>query len=261
MKFNRYLIYLTQFITLSVPTFALQVLQEVKPEEPAISEGLAGTILTIFIVGILSLMFIILFVWILVKIFKKLSDHQRKKQDFLYEMFEKDVQQANFNRDKDMKYRNWKMMWIFFKRHPIYVNTERGLEIVGEYNGETYKKENFYLISIVNKLSMFKNLEQIIIVPIQIQNIVSKVVVNGKKVIILNAEGIDMVGNTDFYFQPLKKHPSDDKKFVDFADMIHKDYFEKTIYRDIIKENLQQYRDGIIHSVETNPYTQFNRRK
>lgn len=88
----------------------------------------------------------------------------------------------------------------------------------------------------------------------------SKVVINGQKIIVIDAEGIDQVGNTDFYFQPLLKDPNNNKEYLDFADKIHEDYFGKTIYRDIIKENLQQYREGIIKSVETNPNVHFNRR-
>ena len=117
------------------------------------------------------------------------------------------------------------------------------------------------MIGLYNKLGFFKVLRQIIIIPIKFKDkIVRKEFINKKKVLILKCEGLDEVESTEYYLMPLIKDPKKDKEILDFSDYIHKEFFEKTTLRDTIKENLLQYRDGIIKGVEMNPNLQFKRR-
>lgn len=262
MNLKKKITYFSQILLSVSSAFAVQVVQNTpNKESEALGAGLATIVIGVFIIGLLSLAFIVGFILVLMKIYKKLSEYRRNKSDFIYSMFSRDAMQCHTNRDKDMKFRNWKFLWIFWKRVPVFARTSDGLEALGMYNGEALKKESYYMISIFNKLTMFKAIDQIVIIPLSIKSIVSKIVINGQKVIIIEADGIDQVANTDYYFQPLIKDPKSNKDYLDFADAIHKDYIEKTIYRDIIKENLQIYRDGVTKAVEANPYVQTGRRK
>lgn len=261
MNVKKVFSYLTLFSLMFFNSFAVQVVTQETTNPDVASKSASAIFLTFIILFFLGFSLILLFIAILVKIYKSLSDYKRKKQDFLFDLFEQDNSQCHINRNTFMKKRNWKRVWLFWKRSPVYINTKEGLTIIGGYNGECIKKENFYMVSLHNKLGMFKQIEQIIMIPNSLRFIVKKVVIEKTEVLILDCEGVDQVGNTDYYYQPLIKSKQNEKEYIDFADMIHKEYFEKTIYRDIIKVNLQQYREGIITSVETNPYTQFNRRK
>lgn len=256
------LLLLFAFMLSIVSTFAVQIVDQTKnaSSEPS---GLAVTIFTIFIIFIFVFMFLLLFVFIIVKIATKITEYKRSKNDFLYDMFKLDSNQSHISRDSKMKYRNWKLLWIFWKRSKVYIKGEDNeYKFLGSYNGECLKKENYYCLSIYNKLGSFKTYDYVILIPMKIKNkLVQKIEMNGETVIVLECEGADQVGNTDYYFQPLIKDPKRADKFIDFADDIHANYFEKTVYRDVIKENLQSYRKNVIDAVESNPDIHFGRRK
>lgn len=236
---------------------AVTVVRETSKE--AMDQGTSSVALTIFVMIIIGFFALCLSFWVIWKIYKAISDYGKKRKDFLYENFEVDLKQCYIGKDNTMMKRNWKFFWLFWKRNYVYADTENGLKIIGNYNGETSKKENFYLISIHNKMG-FKNLYKIILVPTSIKNkLIKKLQVDNKSVLVLDCEGIDNIGNTDYYYMPLIKDLSKDK-FIDFADKIHKEYIESIVYRDVIKTNLLQYREGVIRSVEVNPNVHFKRR-
>jgi len=243
---------------------AIQVVQE--ESQQAQNEGVRAVIITVlsilFIVFLFSAL-IMAIVFVMIKIYQKLSDYKRKAKDYLYYDFEYQIQQCHINRDYELKYRNPRRFWIFWNRLPVYIDTkDEGLKFVGMYQGETKKKEGIYMIALYNKLSIFKYVEQIVLVPYSLKSyMVKKIHVGKNKALILEAEGIDNVGNTDYYYIPLiKDNTKREKEFIDFADYIHREFFESIIYRDVIKTNLQQYREGVIKSVETNPSIHFKRR-
>jgi hypothetical protein len=198
--------------------------------------------------------------WLVWKVYKKLTEYNRGKHDFIYNTFTFDLIQCHYNYDKNLKKRNWKLFWLFWKRKPVFVETENGLEAIGGYHGETYRKNGFYMIGLYNKVTLFKYIGQIIIIPLDLKSkIVKKYNVNGEDAIIIKAEGIDRFIR-DMYYLPLVKNPKKDKEFLDFSDKISESYLGVETYRDIITENLQKYREGIIKSVESNPQVHFKRR-
>lgn len=249
------------YIFMSVSVFSVKVIEE-NNKQSSSSGGIFALILTFLAIAFISVALIGLIVIFLVRIYKKLSDYKRRNKDFIYYDFEYQVSQLHINSDSQLKYRNPRRFWIFWKRMPVYLDTEdEGYKFVGFYNGEGYKKEGFYMIGLYNKMGIFKYINQIIIIPFSIRNSVKKIFVDKKKALIIKAEGIDNVGNTDYYFIPLIRDTSNtDKEFIDFADYIHKNFFENIVYRDVIKTNLEQYREGVIKSVETNPNIHFKRR-
>ncbi len=218
------------------------------------------TVLTIGLIAMFFVFAVLIFAWILSKIYKKLTDHNKRKRDFMYDMFESDANQCHINRETSMKIRNWKFLWFFWKRDPVWIDKEKsGLSTIGGYNGECIKKESFWLLGIYNKLGMFRFIEQVIVIPLDIKKeLVKEVYIGKKKVLILNCDGVDQIENTDYYLIPLIKDKN--SKYLDFADMIHTEYIEKTVHRDIIKENMLEYKKGITKAVETNPAVQMKRR-
>jgi hypothetical protein len=230
-----------------------------------VDEGFKGIVITIFTIGIIFLLFVglmILFAWILFKIYTKLSELNRKKKHLIYEMFSYDLMQCHFNSDTEMKKRNWKFLWLFWKRRPVYIEKDDGtLDIIGQYHGECYKKEGFYLIGLYNKVGLFKYVGQIIIIPLKIKDkVVKKIQGDKSKTMFLSCEGIDSIQESDYYYIPLIKDYRKENKFIDFADDIHKNYVELKTYRDIITENLNSSKEMVIKSVETNPFVHFGRR-
>jgi len=245
-------------------SFAVQVITNPEPAKETVSEGFRNGVIAFFSIGIMILLglgMVFLFVSMILKIQKKIKDINRSKKDFLYTSFLNNYNLLHNNRDKDLKYKKLKTLFLIWYREPVYVETKDGLKEIGFYDGETLKKEGFYMIGLYNKLGFFKVSRQIIIIPIKFKDkIVKKEIINKKKVLILKCEGLDEVGNTEFYLMPLIENPKKDKDILDFSDYIHKEFFEKTTLRDTIKENLLQYREGIIKGVEMNPNLQFKRR-
>ncbi len=233
--------------------FSVQVVKQDNGVVTQDNSQLKTIVVMVFTIGTIAMFFVfsvLIFAWILSKIYKKLTEHNKRKRDFMYDMFENDANQCHINRDTTLKFRNWKFLWFFWKRDPVWIDTgKNGMKVIGGYNGECIKKESFFLISVYNKLGFFKYIEQ---------ELLKEIYVGKKKVMILNCEGIDQVDNTDYYLIPLIK----DRKgnFLDFADMIHREYIEKTVYRDIIKEELLHYKIGITKAVEANPAVQLKRR-
>ena len=225
------------------------------------ASGVAVFILIIFVIGMLILGLIGGLLFILLKIYKAISDHNRSKEDFIFKIYEQDKSQCKVNANPLMKKRNWKRLWLFFKRKPVYMRNKNGFDVLGLYDGECYKKEGYFCLSLFHKIGIFKTYDNMIIIPIKIKDeLVSKINVEGSEVYVLDCEGIDQLGNTDYYFQPLIWDKTR-KEFIDYNDDLHKNYFEKGIYRDIIKENLQSYRENVIKSLDANPKVQYERRK
>lgn len=241
---------------------AVQVVQQTTP---AVAEqgasGLATFILTIFIFSMIVIVVLGFFLYVLLRIYKSISEYTRKKNDFIFGLYKTDLAQCLRNSNPNMKKRNWKRLWFFYKRKPVYMRNKKGFDMLGMYDGECYKKEGFFCIALFHKLGIFKTYDNIILIPIKIKDeLISTINVDGNQVYVLDCEGLDQLGNTDYYYQPLIWDKTR-KEFIDYNDEIHKNYFEKSTYRDIIKENLQQYRENVIKSLDANPKVQYERRK
>ncbi len=255
------------FLTNIVFINAVQVVQKGGTEatQTGVSEGFRSVVITIFTMGIIFLLFVgglILFVWVLVKLWKKLSEHNRKKKSLIYDLFAYDLGQCHCNYDPALKKRNWKLLWLFWKRRPVFIeNAKGGLQVIGSYHGECIRKEGFYMVALYIKISFFKYIGQIIIIPLELKDkIIKKIDGDGRRTFFLSCDGIDRIAGSDFYYIPLIPDPKKENGYIDFSDKVHKEYIELETYRDIITENLSSYREGIIKSVETNPFVHFGRR-
>jgi len=260
--------YIVLIILMSALSFGIQVVQNEGGVSENISttatnEGLKSIVITILTMGIIGagvIFFVFIFAWILMKVWKALTAYERK-EDFLYNVFSTYLNQSHINYDTKLKKRNWKFLWVFWKRKPVFVENSKGvLKFVGSYHGETLVKEGFFMLSIINKVTMFKHIEQIVFIPLEIKDkIIKKIDVEKGRTLIIRCEGLDIVENADYFLIPLIR---EDKKneFIDFSDMVHKKFIETITYKDVIKENLLSYRKGVIKAVETNPALHFKRR-
>ena len=189
-----------------------------------------------------------------------MSDFLRKKKDFLFANFEENLSQCHLNRDYTMKFRRLRSVFLLWNRNPIYMNTKNGLEQIGDYDGETYKKESYFFLAVNNKLSFFKSKQTIIVFPLEYyEKFFKKSIINKKKVILIECEGLDEIGATDYYFQPLIK--GENGQFLDLSDKFRNEFTTPVIYRDLLKEELQEHRTAVIKAVESNPYLHQGRRK
>lgn len=257
MKFKKVLIFLLLILNI-FSVYSVQVIREGSTQS-AVSEGIGTFLATLIVFLLIGVAILTITFWIIFKIYTMITSHNQKEKDFLYKEFEMDVNQCFIGRDNTMMKRNWKYFLLFWKRNLVYADTENGLVSVGSYNGETHKKEGYYLICLHDKLGIMKTKKRIIFIPMEIKNkLVKKIVIDNKSVIVLDCEGLDNIGNTDYYYMPLIKEK--DNKFTNFSKKIFKEYIEDITLNDIIKKNLLQYRDGVIKSVEVNPNVHLKRR-
>lgn len=243
---------------------AVSIVEKTTLVEEPVNEGLKTFLVGFFSIGVIILLiigFVFILAMLIIKIQKKMSDFMRKKKDFLFSNFEENLSQCHLNRDYEMKFRRARSIWMLWNRNPVYINTKaQGLVQIGDYEGETLKKENFFFLALNNKLSFFKSKQTIIVFPSDWYGVImKKAVINKKKVILIECEGIDEIGSTDYYFQPLI--PNKDKSYNDISDLFRTQFTEKIVYRDLIKEELQTHKLAVIKAVESNPYIHQSRRK
>ncbi|MFW6246892.1 MAG: hypothetical protein ACOC22_01810 [bacterium] len=239
-------------------TFAVKV-TETNAQAPAPKVSIASQIIVFLLVGfgifLVIALIIIGIVFVLLKIHDKLENASREKEDFFYSDFLCDVKQCNMFKDSELKKRNWKRFWIFFKRNNVFVNPEKeNFKVVGQYDGEsikTFHGESWVQIALYNKLGFLKFTRSIILVPFQMRHTIKKQYFGKKKELIIQCEGLDRVGNTDYLYMPLWKDKDGD--FLDFADKIHNTYLEPKLYRDMIPQNLMSFKDSVDKAIKMNP--------
>jgi len=219
------------------------------------------------IIGVVGLALLLgfvvaLVVWLFNWWAKKSSDEDRKHKDSYYGRFLTELALCNMNKDSRLKSKRLWSFGIFWKRGKVYCDTHLGKRLIGYYQGEMNKKENAYLISFQVKKSIFKSIDYILVIPLNLKHLVKKNQVKGIYDIVIKCEGVDEIEQTDYYVMPLIYNDEKDKKsFIDFSDYLHEKYFETYILRDTIKENLLEYKDSMKKVVELNPSVQVDRKK
>ncbi len=200
----------------------------------------------------------ILVVWLIVR---KIKENQRKVSDLLYSRFLIELKNCHQNRDVRLKRRNLWTFGLTWKREEIYINTdENGVKYFGKYDGELIVKDNFILYGVYRVTGIFSREKDIIIIPYELRNKARKELIKGKWVVTIYGEGIDEVLNTDFFNEVVFKNPLDNDKLITFTDYIHKQYLENYVYRQIIKDNLFEYKDSLDKITELNPNIQVERK-
>lgn len=201
---------------------------------------------------------IIFGIWFVIR---KIKENQRKVNDLLYSRFVIELKNCHQNRDVRLKRRSLKTFGLTWKRENIYLNTnENGYKYFGKYDGELIVKDNFLLFGVYRPTGLFTRERDIIIIPFELREKTRKEQVNGKWVLSIYGEGIDEVMNTDFYNEVIFIHPEDKDKLISFSNYINKTYLENYVYRQVIKDNLLEYKDSLDKITELNPNIQVGRK-
>lgn len=217
-------------------------------------------VINISIIAVIVIIFLGIIFWILYKIYNKIKDIRRKKTDLEYYKYTSDLKMCHLNSDSKFRRRNPLFLWLFWKRSPIYANTEHGKKMIGYYDGEAVKKEGFFLIALFQKHSLFQSETDVVIMPYELSKYLLKR--NDDDTLELNCEGIDEVMSSEYYSIPVIKNFSEDKEriFTDFSNMVSTKFFKEYVYRDVIKTNIKDYAEGIKDATEMNPNIQYNRK-
>ena len=217
-----------------------------------------GVVLGLIVAGLLGLFYFLLF-----KVFKKIKEERRKGNDLLFYKFKNEEKLNRLHADKRFKKRNWKTLFLTYNRSPVYIkDSNNNLTLIGYYDGEFKKKEGILQLLIYNQVTFFNRFTRLILIPINLSYIFQKETYANKNVIVLYCDGIDEVGNTDYYYIPLIKYKDKNNKqsFLDFSDYIQKEYFNKYIYRQVIKDTILESREAVKHAIEMNPTIHYKRK-
>jgi len=219
-----------------------------------------------FIVAIIILLIIITII-IVRSIIKKVKDEKRKWNDLVYALFSEWTNICRMSRNRLLKKRNWKFLFLMWKRAKVYVRSEtQGLKEIGFYNGESFTKDSAKLLDIYDKKGLFGGLNYILIFPKGTHELIKVEYYNNKPVIVINdCLGVDEWGNTDYFYMPLiinmDEKTKTKKPIIDFSDYIQKEIINKYVYQVIIKEQALRNAETIEKAVEENPYINLGRKK
>lgn len=200
-------------------------------------------------------------IWLIWWIVKKIKENKRKHTDLLYSKFLIDLKNCHQNRDYSLKKRNAKTFFLTYKRADIMLNTrEKGIKYFGKYDGELLVKDNFVMIGVHRTTGVWTREKDIIIIPFELRNRVRKERYGKSDVMTIYGEGIDEVMNTDYYNEVIFYDESKKDKLISFTDYINKTFLENYVYRQVIKDNLLDYKESLDKIVELNPNIQVDRK-
>ncbi len=257
-KLLKKVIHIFMLIMLMATAFGVEVVENaiVQEKKPLLTDQQKE----IIIWGLIIMIFLALLSWLIWWIWKKIKENERKDSDLLYSKYLIDCKNTHQNRDTDLKYKNIFTFFLLWKRADVILNTERGMKYFGKYNGELIVKDSFFLLNIHRSKGWFSSEQDIIIIPYFLRKLFRKEKINGKYQIILEAESIDEALNTDYYNVIVVKNPTDKEKLVNFNEYIVKEFMDKFVFRQTIKDNLLNYKESMDKVVEINPNIQTERK-
>jgi len=265
---KKYLIYLVLALTFMFNVNALTV-QDTTGQpinQPVTNTGILSSvsinwnvIIPITIIAIVIGLLLMIIMWFVSKIVKKIKISRRQKEDLEYYKYSLDLKNANMNKNSKYKYRNILTLFLMWKKAKIYARTSRGRKLIGYYDGELVKKEGFFVMAIELRYSFFKREVDLVIFPYELTD--ELIFFNDDRTIDLEVEGIDEVLSSELFSLPVFKNNSKRKEiFADFSDRVYKDYFEKFGNRkshiDTIKDSAVKIREA----TEQNPSVPYQRK-
>lgn len=249
----------TLFLQLNV--FAITIKENAPINNPNTTNSITNIVSGSIIMGVGVGIVVGIIIFIIYYIVNKVKEAKRKHKDLLYGKFCIEIDKCHQNRDNNFKSRNWKTLFFTFKRSDIYLQTkEQGLKLFGKYDGELVEKDNFYLISVYRVTGIFSREKDIIIVPYELRNLIHKEKHSKNYEMIIHAESIDEALNTDYYAQLVIKDNKDNNKLINFNEYIQTNFMEKYVLRQVIRDNLLDYKQSMDRVVELNPNIQVSRK-
>jgi len=218
-----------------------------------------NVIIPITIIAVIIGLLLMIIMWFVSKIVKKIKSSRRQKEDLEYYKYSLDLKNANMNKNPKYKYRNILTLFLMWKKSKVYARTSRGRKLIGYYEGELVKKEGFFVMAIELRYSFFKREVDLVIFPYELTD--ELIFFNDDGTIDLEVEGIDEVLSSELFSLPVFKNNTERKEiFADFSDRVYKDYFEKFGNRkshiDTIKDSAVKIREA----TEQNPSVPYQRK-
>lgn len=263
---NKHVSFLFLFLLFINSTFALQVsegtpqqaqqqdgsfMDNMKQVLSEVNWGLIASI-TMITVGACAVFGFIF--WIIWKIYKKINEDRRTKDNTEYIKYLSDVKICKINSDNRYIKKHWWSFWLLKKRAGVYIKTQFGRKFIGYYVGEAVKKEEFFIMAIEQKNSFFARETDVVVMPYKLMRQVY--LKNDDFTLDLVCEGIDEVLSSEYYTMPVFVNPdnkkSNKKDFIDFSSHIMDTYFKTYIERDATKEIIKEYRTNIKEATEMN---------
>jgi len=239
----------------------ITIMENVKKTAPVNNSPVGSIIGGAVVMGVGLGIFVGLIIFIIWFIVNKIREARRKHSDLLYQKFTIEVSKCHQNRDGRLKKRNYKTFFLTFKRSNILLDTtEEGLKVFGKYDGELIEKDNFVLLSIYRITGIFSREKDIIIIPYELRKLLKKEKHGKNWELIIKAESIDEALNTDYYGQLVVKDNKNNDKLINFNEYIQENFMKKYIFRQVIKDNLLDYKSSMDKAVEINPNIQVERK-
>ena len=218
-------------------------------------------VITIAGIGIVVLILILIVTWIIKKIISKIKESNRKGYDLLFKMYTEDLKKCKLNSDGKYKYRNPLTLFLTFKKAKVYAETSEGKKFIGYYDGDSIKKEEYFILALEQRHSFFKRETDIVIMPYRLKKLVFKK--NDDFTLTIICEGIDEVMGSEFYSLAVFNNPEFDKYnklFIDYSNDVLENYLQTYAYRDVIKNKILEFREQVSKAVDMNSSVQKERK-
>lgn len=242
-------------------TFAVKVAENSQKQDGGGSSSLPQVIGMALASGVFIATVLVVVLWAGWKFISKINETKRRYDDILYNKYVIETKHCKKNSDRRLKRKAKRFLWMMNKKAPVLVNSDTGLRKIGTYEGEMDKKEGFYLIYIKTPLSLFKREDFILIFPYDVKHLIRKNQHGKDWELVLDVQGVDEVGNADYYLMPvIKDVEQHNRAFLDFSDYIQKNYFDKYIFREVIKNQSIDYAENVKKATDMNSNLQTYRK-
>ena len=217
-------------------------------------------IIGIIIIALFAGLFLFLFLKLIFWFINKFKDLKKSSDDILYYKYYLDYKACRINADKKFRSRNPLTLFITTKRAKVYAETSSEKKFIGLYEGHVVKKEppGFFVMAILQKEGLFNHETDLVIFPENLRKDLVRFNEDGS--INLYCEGIDEVMSCEYFSIPVMRDDKKDKNFVDFSELVQQKYYEPFVKRDMIRDNLEVYRENVREATEVNPYIQVDRK-
>jgi hypothetical protein len=260
-KYKKVLSFVLALFFVQINAFAVTIQENAPKPQQEVSNGLTDVVVGAVVMGLALGVVIGIIIFIIWFIVNKIKEAKRRHSDLLYTKFMIEVQKCHQNRDSRLKSRNWKTLFFTFKRADIYLQTkEEGLKLFGKYDGEVVIKDAFLLLAVYRVTGIFSREKDIIIIPYELRKLIRKEKHGKFYELIIDAESVDEALNTDYYNQLVVKDHKNNDKLINFNEYIQKNFMDNYVYRQVIKDQLLDFKASMDKAVEMNPNIQVERK-
>lgn len=257
-------------IIISISTgFSVEVstTSNTEPEQKdSIVATLMGSFTFALVIGVGA--FLILFgliAWMVFLVYQRFADkfyeELRKAENLEFACYYVNAKQCIRSARKDMRNPLWWSFSLIIKRSNVFIETETGRQLAGKYDGHTFKKEGFFVLSLYNRFNFREKKRELVVMPIEVSSKIvyfDSVTKKGRTDMIIRCEGIDETLSTEFFSIPLIK--DDTGKFINFSNMIWEQFLKEYNLHKVITELNDDFKRAVRDATEINPNLQYRRK-